>query len=418
MAMTTSAPVTSRPVLQGTILWIFAAATGAIVANMYYCQPILPRVALTFHHSVAALTFVVTATQIGYAVSLALVVPLGDLVARRRIVPGIFALAAVGCAMCAIAPSLTWFLAASVVVGASSVAGQMLIPFVADFAPTERRSRSVARLMSGLLVGILLARTFSGVLAQAFGWRSVYIASTALMAMFAVALYLLIPNEPRREASSYRALLSATARLLVREPVLRRRSLLGAMGFACFSVLWSSLAWQLSRTPFSLNSFTIGLFGIIGLVGVFAANAVGRIADKHRGKTVTFQVTLYAGLATMVSFLLFIFGASSLVVIVLGVVLLDAGSQGIQLSNQTLIYGLTSESRSRITSAYMFCYFLGGTAGSALAGVALEHSGWRASSVVGLVFGAGVLLMSISELFRHRRSHASEVTSVQLPAQL
>jgi predicted MFS family arabinose efflux permease len=284
----------------------------------------------------------------------------------------------------------------------------MLIPFVADFAPTERRSRSVARLMGGLLVGILLARTFSGVLAQAFGWRSVYFFSTLLMAIFAIALYILIPNEPRRASTSYRTLLIATAQLLVREPVLRRRSLLGALGFACFSVLWSSLAWQLSRTPFSLNSFTIGLFGIIGLFGVLAANAVGRIADKYHGKTVTYQVTLYAGLATMVSFLLFIFGASSLMVIVLGVILLDAGSQGIQLSNQTLIYGLTSESRSRITSAYMFCYFMGGTAGSALAGLALEHSGWRASSIVGLFFGAGVLGLSFSELVRHRRSVAIE----------
>lgn len=396
----------ARPVIEGPILLVLAVATGAIVSNLYFSQPILPRVAATFHHSVASLTFVVTATQIGYAIGLALVVPLGDLIARKRLVPAVFILAAIGCALCAVAPSLTLFLVASVIVGTASVAGQILIPFVADFAPVERRSRSVARLMSGLLVGILLARTFSGVLAQSFGWRSVYYASTVAMAVLASTLYLLIPGEPERHAARYRELLIATVRLMTHEPVLRRRSLLGALAFGSFSVLWSSLSWQLSRSPFSYNSLKIGLFGIIGLAGVVAANVVGRIADKHRGKTVTFQVTLYAGIATLVSYLVFILGSSNVFLIIVGVVLLDAGTQGVQLSNQTLIYGLSSGSRSRITSAYMFSYFLGGTVGSFLAGVALERSGWRVSSSVGLLFGVGVLVMSALELRRHHRTDA------------
>ncbi len=401
--------VTERPAITGAMLVVLAVATGAVVANLYFCQPILPRVASTFHHSVASLTFVVTATQVGYAAGLALLVPLGDLVSRKRLVPAVFLVAAFGCLLCALAPSLALFLVASVIVGMASVAGQILIPFVADFAPPDRRSRSVARLMSGLLVGILLARTFSGVLAESFGWRSVSFASTFAMAGFAALLFRLIPPEPKRASVRYRELLYEAAILMVREPVLRRRSLLGALAFGSFAVLWSSLSWQLSRTPFSMNSLTIGLFGIIGLAGVLAANIVGRIADKSRGKTITFQVTLIAGTAILVSFVLFLFGSSSLFAIVLGVILLDAGTQGVQLSNQTLIYGMVNKSRSRITSAYMFSYFLGGTLGSALAGIALERSGWRASSLVGLGFGCGVLVLSITELRRHQRAMQTEV---------
>ncbi|HUY06050.1 MAG TPA: MFS transporter [Acidimicrobiales bacterium] len=399
--------MTERPVIEGHLLLILAVATGAVVANLYFCQPILPRIASAFHHSVASLTFVVTATQIGYAAGLALLVPLGDIISRKRLVPAIFLVAAFGCILCALAPSLVLFLVASAIVGMASVAGQILIPFVADFAPPERRSRSVARLMSGLLFGILLARTFSGVIAEFFGWRSVYFASTITMAGFAVLLYLSIPVEPKRSSIRYQELLGAAVMLMIHEPVLRRRSLLGALAFGGFAVLWSSLSWQLSREPFAMNSLTIGLFGIIGLSGVFAANMVGRIADKGHGKMITFQVTLFAGAAVLLAFLFFLFGASSLYAIVFGVILLDAGTQGVQLSNQTLIYNMISDSRSRITSAYMFTYFLGGTLGSALAGIALERSGWRASSLVGLGFGCGVLVLSYLELRRHQ--HASRV---------
>ncbi len=401
-----SREVIAQPILASSTLWVFAVATGAIVANMYYCQPILPRMAATFHETVASTTFVVTATQVGYAFSLALIVPLGDIMSRRRLVPTVFGLAIIGTLLCALAPSMTLFLFASALVGAASVGGQILIPFTADFAPTERRSRSVARLMSGLLTGVLLARTFSGVIAQAFGWRTVYLSSAVIMTILTLVLISTIPREPAREHARYRDLLLATLVLLRNEPVLRRRSYLGALAFGCFSVLWSSLSWKLSRAPFHLNSFSIGLFGIIGLGGVTAANLVGRVADKHRGGSITFKVTLYAAIATFASFLLFMAGGSNMFLIVLGVILVDAGTQGVQLSNQTLIYGLSSASRSRITSAYMFIYFLGGVVGSALAGLALEHSGWIASSLVGLLMGIGAIWLAIVELRRNWRERA------------
>lgn len=397
-----------RPVLGGTVLGIFAAATGAVVANLYYCQPVLPQIAHGFHESVASATFFVTATQIGYATGLALVVPVGDLVARKRLVPSMFGVAAVGCAVSAAAPTPVWFTVASVLVGASSVAGQIMIPFVADFAPAERRSRSVALLMSGLLVGILCARTFSGFIAQAFGWRAVYGVSAALMGAAALALAILIPREPVRPRERYGELLRATVRLLATGRVLRRRSLLGAFGFGAFAVLWSSLAWQLSRPPFALNAATIGLFGLVGVVGVGAANFVGRMADTHAGKAVTYWITIAACVLDCAAFALFLAGSASLVAIVAGIVLLDAGTQGIQLSNQTLIYAIHAESRSRITSAYMCVFFLGGTVGSALAGVALEHSGWRASSAVGLAFAVGTVAFAAAELVRARPAWSVE----------
>lgn len=399
MTSTATQTEAKRPVLQGPILLVFAIATGAIVANLYYCQPILPEVAKTFHRSTASVAFVVTATQIGYAAGLALVVPLGDLMRRKRLVPLVIAIAAASCLACALAPTLTWFLVASVIIGVASVGGQIMIPFVADFAPPERRARSVARLMSGLLTGILIARTLSGAIAQAFGWRAVFFVSAIAMVVLCIALALVIPSEPDRPKERYRALLAATVRLMATEPLLRRRSLLGALAFGTFSVLWTSLAWQLSRPPFSLNSLTIGLFGIAGITGVGAANIVGRYADQQRSAS----ITVFAAIAIVVAFVCFIFGASSLVAIIVGVVLLDLGTQGVQLSNQSAIYALNSGSRSRITSAYMFSYFLGGTAGSALAGVALEYSGWRASSLIGLGIAIAASAIAINDFAHHRR---------------
>ena len=239
-----------------------------------------------------------------------------------------------------------------------------MIPFAADLAPEERRGRVVARIMTGLLLGILLARTVSGLVAQAAGWRAIYWLSAGLMIVFAVVLWRALPDEGARPHRSYAELVGSSLRLLVTEPVLRRRAWHGACAFACFSVLWTSLAFLLSGSPYHYSNAVIGLFGLVGAGGIVAANLAGKLADSARGTA----TTVVSGVLLAGSFALLWAGRTSLAAVIIGIVVLDVGTQGMQITNQAVIYALRPDARSRINSAYMVCYFLGGAIGSLLAG--------------------------------------------------
>ena len=253
-----------------------------MVANLYYAQPVLHQVARAFSSGPGATSSVITATQIGYAAGLLLIVPLGDLHPRRTLVTRLFAVSTIALVACALAPNLWLFALASVAVGAASVAGQVMIPFAADLAPEERRGRVVARIMTGLLTGILLARTVSGLVAQIAGWRAIYWFSAALMVCFALILWRALPAEGPRPHRSYGELVGGSLRLLVTEPVLRRRAFHGACAFAAFSVLWTTLAFLLSARPYNYSNLVIGLFGLVGAGGIAAANLAGKLADSDR----------------------------------------------------------------------------------------------------------------------------------------
>jgi predicted MFS family arabinose efflux permease len=369
-----------------------AVATGAIVANLYYLQPLLHQVQASFHVSSAGASSLITATQVGYALGLALLLPLGDLIARRRLVVAIFLAAALAMGLSAWVSSFALFFAITLVVGLCSTGGQIMIPFAADLAPELRRGRTVARLMSGLLLGILLSRTVSGFMAQLFGWRSVYVLGATLMALGAVVLHFALPDEAPRPHLPYPKLVSSAFALLVQLSELRRRAWLGAMAFACFSVLWTTLAFKLSAPPFSYSQATIGLFGLAGAAGVLAANAAGRLADQRRQRLSTL---LAAGLL-LGSFAVLGLAGGSIVAITAGIVLLDIAVQGIQITNQSIIYALAPESRSRINSAYMVCYFLGGALGSLAGGLAYSSGGWTASCALGAGFAVLALVPAMA----------------------
>jgi predicted MFS family arabinose efflux permease len=368
-----------------------AITTGAIVANLYYAQPLLHEVALTFHVGSAAAATVVTCTQIGYAAGLLLVVPLGDLHPRRTLVVIVFCLAGMSLVICALAPSLWLFEVGSVAVGGASVAGQIMVPFAADLASPERRGRVVARIMTGLLTGILLARTVSGLVAQVAGWRAIYWISAGLMVVFAGLLWRALPREPQRPHVPYWDLVGSSFRLLAEVPMLRRRAWHGACAFATFSVLWTSLAFLLSGPPYHYSNAVIGLFGLAGVGGVAAANLAGKLADADR----TVLTTVVSGILLTGSFALLAAGKTSLALLLAGIVVLDLGTQGMQITNQAIIYALRPEARSRINSAYMFCYFVGGAIGSITAGVVLASSGWDGICVLGAGFGALTLAMTL-----------------------
>ena len=379
-----------------SLVTLIAVATGAVVANLYYAQPVLHLVARDFHSGSGLASLIITATQVGYAGGLLLVVPLGDLHPRRILVVRIFGVAAVALVGCALSPDIWTFGLASVAVGVASVAGQVMIPFAADLAPPERRGRVVARIMTGLLLGILLARTVSGLVAQLAGWRSIYWFSAALMIAFAVVLWRALPAEGPRPHQRYWSLVGSSLRLLVDEPTLRRRAWHGACAFACFSVLWTTVAFLLSGGPYHYSSVLIGLFGLVGAGGILAANFAGKLADADRSTA----ATLVAGVLLIGSFGLLWFGHSSLAALIVGIVVLDVGTQGMQITNQAIIYALRPDARSRINSAYMVCYFIGGALGSLTAGVVYGAHGWAGVCLLGAGFGLLTCAMTAYDLVR------------------
>jgi predicted MFS family arabinose efflux permease len=392
-----------------SLVTLIAVATGAVVANLYYAQPVLHLVARDFHSGSGLASLIITATQVGYAGGLLLVVPLGDLHPRRILVVRIFGVAAVALVGCALAPDIWIFGLASVAVGVASVAGQVMIPFAADLAPPERRGRVVARIMTGLLLGILLARTVSGLVAQLAGWRSIYWFSAALMIAFAVVLWRALPAEGPRPHQRYWSLVGSSLRLLVDEPTLRRRAWHGACAFACFSVLWTTIAFLLSGAPYNYSSVVIGLFGLVGAGGILAANLAGRLADSDRST----HATLVAGVLLIGSFGLLWFGHSSLAALIVGIVVLDIGTQGMQITNQAIIYALRPDARSRINSAYMVCYFIGGALGSLTAGVVYGAHGWAGVCLLGAGFGLLTCLMTAYDLARPPVARRAPVEVVQ-----
>lgn len=391
---------------------LIAVATGAVVANLYYAQPVLHLVAHDFHSGSGLASLIITATQVGYAAGLLLVVPLGDLHPRRVLVVRIFLVAAVALVACALSPDIWVFGLASIAVGTASVAGQVMIPFAADLAAPERRGRVVARIMSGLLLGILLARTVSGLAAQLAGWRAIYWFSAALMVAFAAILWRALPGESERPPQRYWNLVGSSLELLVDEPILRRRAWHGATAFACFSVLWTTIAFLLSAAPYHYSSVVIGLFGLVGAGGILAANLAGKLADADRAA----PATLVAGVLLMGSFGLLWFGHSSLALLIVGIVVLDVGTQGMQITNQAIIYALRPDARSRINSAYMVCYFIGGAIGSVTAGAVYGAHGWAGVCVLGAAFGALSCAMTVFDQIRPAAAGAGAPTEQEAAA--
>ena len=386
-----SEPATHQP-LSATLTLIMAVATGIVVANLYYLQPLLHQMTSDFRVSPARASMLIMFVQVGYAVGLAFVVPLGDLFARRVLIVAIFLLSAVMMATGAMLTSFSALCALTVAIGVTSVAGQVIVPFAADLAEARQRGRVIARVMSGLLFGILLSRTVSGVLAQAIGWRGVYWSAAGLLTASAVVLVVTLPDEPARPRLRYRDLVVGSFSLLVTEVPLRRRAWFGALVFAAFSVLWTTLSFLLAGAPFHYSNAVIGLFGLFGVAGVAAANLAGHNADRER----TSQSTIGAAFALTISFAMLWFGRHSLWILATGVMLLDAGMNTMQISNQSIIYSLLPDARSRVNSAYMVCCFAGASLGSFGAGQLYASYAWAGVCWLGAALGAVLVVLAFA----------------------
>lgn len=388
----TSGPAT--PLRPGSpLVFIMATACGLAVANLYYAQPLLDTLAGSFDVPSGAAGLIVTMTQMGYAAGLVLLVPLGDLLERRRLITRVLIALAAALAAAALSPGLGTFATASLAVGVTAVVAQVLVPFAAHLASDEHRGRVVGRVMSGLLLGILLARVASGVISDLVGWRAVFWIAAVMMLVQALVLHRTLPPGRGQSRLSYGALLQSVLHLISDEPLLRRRIVYGMSVFAAFSVLWTSLPFLLAPPPYGYSDSLIGMFGLLGVTGVLCASFAGHLHDRGHSRAATggFLALTVSGFVVMGLW------PYHIIAVMAGIVMLDLGVQGTQILNQSAIYQLHAEARSRLTTAYMTCFFLGGAIGSAAAAAAFSYFGWTGVAVTGTAFGLIGLLFWFSE---------------------
>lgn len=374
----------SRPLLGSGLTLLLAIAVGLTVASNYYAQPLLHTIATEFGLQAREAGMIVLAAQLSYGAGLFFLVPLGDLLEQRRLVVLMTLCSALGLLLSWAAPSLGWLILGTALTGLFSVAAQVLVPMAASMAEPERRGRVMGTLMSGLLLGILLARTVAGGLSSLGGWRSIYLLASVLMLACALGLWRALPQRRQAVQMRYPQLLASVLRLFVTEPVLRLRAVLGLLSFCLFGLFWTPLAFLLASQPYGFSDATIGLFGLAGAAGAFAASLGGRLADRGKGPL----ATLVGLVVLLLAWVPLLWAQQSLPALLLGVLVLDLAVQLVHVSNQNAVYALQPLARSRLNAAYITCYFIGGAIGSVLGSQLYQAQGWTGVVVAGLAISA------------------------------
>lgn len=367
---------------------LFAAACGMAVANIYFAQPLLDSLADEFGITYSSIGIVITITQLCYAAGLLLIVPLGDLLNRRRLIIGQMLLSVLALILVGIAPIVTVLFLGLAVVGLLAVVTQVLVAFAASWAAPEERGRIVGLVQSGIVTGILLARTFAGVLTDFAGWRSVYLVSAVIMLILTGVLFRVLPrDDSKRESLSYVHLLRSLFILFIQERILRIRGILALLIFIVFGTLWTSLVLPLSTAPYSLSHTAIGAFGLAGATGALGAVRAGSLADRGFGQFTT-------GIALVLLFISWFFISlteHSLIALVIGIIILDLSVQAVHVTNQSMIFTVRAEARSRLTAAYMIFYSIGSATGSIVSTSIYATYGWGGVCL----FGASISALAI-----------------------
>jgi predicted MFS family arabinose efflux permease len=361
--------------LSGRSVLMLAASCGFAVANLYYSQPLLPAMAATFGAGADAQGAIAMLTQLGYACGLLLFGPLGDRLDRRRLIAGLLMANMAALALCAFAQNIPWLLAASVLLGLTAMSAQIIIPAVSGHVDPAQRGQTVGRLLSGLFAGTLLARTVSGYVGAHAGWRMMFVLAAVLNAALIAMVWLHLPRAKSESDLSYARLLASLVELFTGEPLLREACLTGFLLFAAFNVLWGSLALMLARPPYGWGSEVAGLFGLVGLVGMFASPSIGRLV--------------------MVAFCLVVGSTWSIAWLIAAVVVLDLGSRANLVANQTRLYALLPQARGRLNTVFMTSYFLGGAVGSTVGAFAAGRYGWLGVATAGLLCAGLAFLATV-----------------------
>ncbi|WP_343668903.1 MFS transporter [Chitinophaga sp.] len=349
-----------------------AACTGLIVANIYYCQPLIVLIAKEWGLKESAAGRVTYLTQIGYALGLLLLVPLGDILERKKQILATTLVAIGALLLAATAQNFIVLQAASLLIGISSVVPQLILPLAAHLAPDHKRGSIIGMIMGGLLIGILASRSVSGSVGALWGWREMYYIAAGICAVLLVLMYFRFPESQPTLKSNYGELMRTVAHYARTHPRLREASVMNALSFAVLSAFWVTMVLFLSNAPFKYSSAQIGLFGIAGAAGALAAPLVGKMSDGRDPRR-----NIIIGLVLeLLSFGAFYFTGSNIILLLVGIVLVDVGHQSIMVTNQTIIYALKPEARNRFNTVYMTTTFIGGAAGSAIGLWFWNHGQW------------------------------------------
>ncbi|MCR8559379.1 MFS transporter [Mucilaginibacter sp. BJC16-A38] len=396
-----------HPELTSLTLWIMTVATGLVVANLYYNQPLLEDIARTFHTSRAKAGQVSILTQMGYATGMFFLAPLADMVKRKRLMVILFAFIVLSLLITALSPSVNILIFASFFLGAASMIPQLLVPMAAHLAKPSERGKKIGVIMSGLLIGILLSRTFSGYIGEYLGWRAVYYIAAGIMLLMWLMIGIFLPEVEPDYKGTYKSLMTSLIHLVKEEPKLRLAALRGALCFACFSAFWTTIVFLLKQN-FNMGSSVAGEFGLVGAFGAIAAGLMGRLSDKMDA----YKLSGFTLLLILISFIIFIFSAHSIAGLIIGVIVLDMGVQATHISNQSIIFALKPEARNRINTIYMVTYFLGGSLGTFIATQLWKSYQWNGVCITGMAISVITLIIH----FLNHPPAASATKPVNEPA--
>lgn len=385
----------SRSRLSFILHFLIPIGCGVVVANMYYCQPLLGEFARQFKVSEEAASFINILTQMGYGLGLFFIVPLGDKLARRKLLIVMHLLVILALIGITFSESLTMLYIFSTLIGVLCSACQIFIPLAAQLATDEDRGSMVGLAMGGLLTGILASRTLSGLMAQFFGWEAIYYLAALFMLVLTVLVWKYIPPEKPAFEGSYGKLMQSLWTLFRSQPVIRESAFIGACLFGSISAFWSTMAFYLEAPPFQYSLSLIGFFGLIGAGGALISPYVGKITDRSG----PFKPMRWGLLLMVVGWVLLFKGSWSIIIVIAGIILIDMGLQSTHVPNLSRNYNLLPEARTRLNTLYMTAFFAGGTLGSSIGSIAWNMGGWTEVCISGLIMA---LLGSIP-VFKHPR---------------
>lgn len=372
---------------------LMAVTCGLVVANIYYNQPLLLQMAASFKVNEQQISVIATITQVGYTLGLLFIVPLGDKTERKKLILLKLAGAALFMGMAAMAVNYWMMLVASLLIGFFSAVPQLLLPMAASLAPDATRGKIVGRVMSGLLVGILLSRTLSGVIGAHYGWQAVFYSGAVVMVLLWIVLALKLPQNPPSFEGSYGSLMRSLTTLTKTLPALRQAAYTGFFMFGAFSIFWTTLVFLLEGAPFHYKSDMVGLFGLIGTCGALAAPIAGKSADS-KGPQYAIRLGI---IGALLAFVIMGFSAGSLIGLIIGVILLDIGMQVTHISNQSKVFALVPAARSRLNTIYISSAFAGGSVGSLLGAQAWSYGHWTGVCILGAVFISSAALINLKK---------------------
>lgn len=372
------------------LVTLMALCCALAVSTIYYHQPLLPQMAASFGLAPTQAGLVATLTQLGYAAGLLLIVPLADCRQPRQLALLAIAANALALLLCAVAPTFTMLCVSSLLVGVTAITAQLIIPCLSGLATSAERGRIVGSLLSGLSAGLLLARTLGGFAGENMGWRAVFVLASLSDVVLLIIVAKCLPAATSLTTISYGWLLRSLGSLVREEGVLRYCAASGLLMFAAFSALWASLAALLAQPPYGFDSATIGLFGLVALLGIVASPHIGALTDRLGVRTMVLAgaMTLALGFACIAA------GGRHLGWLILGMVLLDVGNRAGLVANQARVFTLRPEARSRLNTVFMGSYFLGGAIGAALGNYGVHRAGWIGLAAVGILLSCAATALN------------------------